>query len=140
MPAPPGMECGDVLRILDYPFSDGCQASSKYLVVMGWHLEQVTGFLTTSKEKWGRQRIEGCHPELGKYPSNYYLKVRNTPFHAGTWILLQPEFHSLPSVEGWKRRGKVACICTLSRENVNALKNCFRRSLDWAGAYEHSLG
>ncbi len=136
--APPGMQCGDVISIFNYEFSDGSTADSKYFVVMGYHLGQALGFLTTSKEKGGRARKEGCHIEYGKYPSNFYLTSRGVPFASGTWVLFQIEFVPADVLTKKMQDGKAVRVCTLNEQQVQALRNCFQKSPEWAPVYATS--
>lgn len=133
--APPGLQCGDVISIFDFQFGDGSTADSKYFVVMGYHLGQALGFLTTSKEKGGRKRKDGCHIEFGNYPSNFYMALKNTPFSAGTWVLLLVEFMPAETLTKKLHDGKAVRVCTLPDQQVRALRNCFERSPDWSPIY-----
>lgn len=129
------MQCGDVISIFDYEFTDGSTADSKYFVVMGYHLGQALGFLTTSKEKGGRQRRDGCHIEYGNYPPNFYFSQKNTPFSGGTWVLLWVEFHDAVTLAKKLREGKAVRVHTLPEQTVRALRNCFEKCPDWAPIY-----
>lgn len=93
------------------------------------------GFLTTSKEKGGRKRQEGCHIEFGNYPSNFYMAVKNTPFSGGTWVLLLVEFIAAESLTRKLQNGKAVRVCTLPDQQVRALRNCFEKSPDWSPIY-----
>lgn len=135
MTAPPNLECGDVISIFDYEFGDGSVADSKYFVVMGYFKNQAMGFLTTSTAKGGRKAVEGCHPEFGNYPTNYYLKLKNTVFANGTWVLLQIEAHDSEALVYKMQDGKAVRKLTFADQTVRALRNCFERSLDWAPGY-----
>jgi hypothetical protein len=132
MTAPPGLECGDVICVLDYRFDDGTISESKYFVVMGYYKNCVLGFLTTSQEKWGRQRREGCHPEFGNYPSNFYLKTKGSVFADGTWVLLSAEWHEHDVLVSKIGAGRAVRVHTFPDQIVCALRNCFERTLDWA--------
>jgi hypothetical protein len=130
--APPGLQCGDVISIFDYQFDDGNVVDSKYFVVMGYFKNQAMGFLTTSKAKGGRKAVDGCHLEYGNYPSNYYLRLKDTDFANGTWVLLHIESHDSQGLIGKLRDGKAVRVLTFSGQIVRALRNCFEKSLDWA--------
>lgn len=132
MTAPPGLQCGDVISIFDYEFDDGSVADSKYFVVMGYFKGLAIGFLTTSQAKGDRKAVDGCHQEYGNYPSNFYLKVKNTVFANGTWVLLQIEPHDSQKLVNKMRDGKAVRELTFPDQTVRALRNCFENSMEWA--------
>ena len=127
------MRCGDVISIFDYEFGDGSKSDSKYFVVMGHHQNMAVGFLTTSKEKLGRKRSEGCHSDQTDWlPSNFYLKTPGAPFSSGTWVLLCVETQNVTVLQQKLREGKAVRVHTFADHHVRALRNCFERSMDWA--------
>lgn len=136
MTAPPGMACGDVLTIFDYEHEDGETLSgSKYFVVMGYFDDHVYGFLTTSQEKGGRVKKEGCHVSFNAYPSNFYIKFKSGALSPATWVLLRMETIPLKSLQERLAQGSAFRNFTLDVNHVRALKNCFERSLEWAPFY-----
>jgi hypothetical protein len=130
--APPGLQCGDVISIFDYKFDDGTTADSKYYVVMGYHLGQAFGFLTTSQQKGGRQKVEGCNPGRGNYPYNFFVKVKGTNFADGTWVLLEAEWLDAKLLNQKMNSGKAVRALTFSDQTMRAIRNCFEKSPGWA--------
>lgn len=139
MTAPPGLECGDVISIFNYQFDDGSVADSKYFVIMGYHLEQALGFITTSKEKGGRTRKEGCHLEYGKYPSNYYMTLKDSPFHDGTWVLLDIQFIMAKTLSAKLQHGGAVRVYTLPPQHVHNIRKCFENTPECAPVYLTAL-
>jgi hypothetical protein len=131
--ATPPIQRGDVIRIFDYEFEDGTTtANSKYFVVMGFRIGYAYGFLTTSKEKGGRVRKEGCKTSLSHYPSSYYLLSKTGALAPATWIVLRAETHELESLVKKLAVGKAERVLTLADTVRSALRNCFEKSSDWA--------
>lgn len=139
MTAPPGLECGDVISIFNYEFDDGMVADSKYFVVMGCHLGQALGFLTTSREKGGRIRKEGCHLEFGNYPSNYYMVLKSKPFNNGTWVLLDIQLTPSGTLTRKLQHGEAVRICTLPEQHIHGIRKCFERTPECAPVFSTTL-
>lgn len=131
MTATATVKCGDLIRIHNYEYADGGCSPSKYFVVMGFYKGCVIGFLTTSREKHGRTRKEGCHREFGNLPSNYYLKTSSPPLGPGTWILLGLESQELDVLKQRLSDGSAQKVLTFTDQLVRALRNCFEQSMDW---------
>lgn len=132
MSLPAGIQYGDVYSIFDYEFADGSVADSKYFVVMGSFKGQIAGFLTTSQEKGGRQRKEGCKSGSGRFPWNYFIKIPRSPFSDGTWVLMQIEWHDGGSLAQKVAAGKAARAMTFNDNSIRAFRNCFQSSPDWS--------
>lgn len=129
---PAGVQPGDVYTIFDYEFGDQQTADSKYYVVMGGYKGQLAGFVTTSQEKGGRKRKEGCHAGSGNYSWNYYLKTPGKPFKDGTWVMLCIEWQNANGLAARITSGKAVRAMTLTDAQLRALRNCFEGSPDWA--------
>lgn len=132
MTLPGGIQHGDVFTIFDYEFADGATASSKYFVVMGIYKGQLAGFVTTSKEKGGRQRKDGCSPASGFLPWSFYKKTSKKPFHEGTWLLMRVEWHEARSLTDKIAAGRAVHVYTFADNEIRAFRNCFESSPDWA--------
>ena len=129
---PAGVQPGDVYTIFDYVFGDNQTADSKYYVVMGVYKGQIAGFVTTSKEKRGRKRKEGCQAGSPGYPWNYYLKTTGKPFKDGTWVVLGLEWQNANELAARITGGRAVRAMTLSDGQIRALRNCFEDSPEWA--------
>lgn len=134
MTLPSGIQPGDVYSIFDYEFGNQQTADSKYYVVMGCREGHVAGFVTTSQEKLGRTRKEGCRVEYGRFPSNYFLKTSAKPFKEGTWVLLWIEWQDGQALAQRIAAGKAVRVHTFADPVLRALRNCFESSPDWADA------
>lgn len=132
MTLPAGVQPGDVYTIFDYEFGDQQTADSKYYVVMGCYKGQIAGFVTTSKEKGGRERKEGCHPGRGAFPWNFYLKTQGKPFQQGTWVILQIEWQGAHALTDRIAAGRAFRVLTFSDPQIRGLRNCFEKSEHWS--------
>jgi hypothetical protein len=129
---PAGILPGDVYTIFDFVFDNQHVADSKYYVVMGCYKGKIAGFITTSKEKGGRKRKEGCHAGQGNYPWNHYLKTKGKPFQDGTWVILQIEWQDANSLASKVASGKAVRILTFKDSEIRSIRKCFESSPEWA--------
>jgi hypothetical protein len=128
---PTPFQYGDVYTIFDYEFEDQGTADSKYFVVMGVWKGQICGFITTSQEKGGRKRVEGCHHGVANYPSNYYLKIAASPFHTRTWVILHTEWQGANSLAAKVAAGRAVRVYQFADNQLRAFRNCFEGSDEW---------
>src|SRR6185437_13434606 len=91
---------------------------------------------TTSQEKGGRTRSEGCHAGRGNYPWNYYFNLKGSPFKEGTWVILDIEWWTISEIESWFRQHATFWQLTLQTNVLGAIKNCFKGSSDYAPVCE----
>jgi hypothetical protein len=129
---PTGIQYGDVYTIFNYEFEGGEVADSKYFIVMGCYKGQIAGFVTTSQEKGGRKRKEGCAPASGSYPWNYYTKTSKQPFYDGTWVIMRIEWHEAKSLASKIAGGGAVRAHTFRDNELRAFRNCFEGSPEWA--------
>lgn len=130
------LNAGDVLTVFDYEYDDGSASDSKYFVVYGFHKNCVAGFLTTSQEKGGRKRNQGCHAGIGFYPWNFYFSLRGSPFSDGTWVILDIEWWEIARIDSWLTNYKAFWQLALPDDICRALCNCFKGSSCYAPVCE----
>lgn len=141
---------GDVFEIRPYEFDDGASAPAKLVVVMGRRDQAVLFFLCTSKQKFGREPVDGCHPEPGRFTSNYFMRPppkkrgkhahkQRKGFSVPTWIVFEPQVRLESDWAQWFQQGRLSRCFELAEHEFRSVRACFERCVEYSPIHAEFL-